>query len=169
MDKIELDHISLYAFADQSHARDRELWRGFLCYALPTLFGKTMDDMEELISRAVVSQLEELTNKKKSSKEDFYLRVVSTQLAKELGIAPEFGMSAFFDGDTPTKTHVVKLVSGPIKSRKSKKKPQNNEDAMIGTWLSHLTKIQNEDYFLRKVAEWHSILFSGEIKQLKQS
>ena len=162
MEKIDLDKIGVYAFADKSHARDRELWRGFLCYALPTLFGKTMDDIEVMIAKAIVHQLEELTEKKPNENEDYYLRVISMKLAKEIGVSPEFGLSAFFEGDLPTKTFAVKLTS-PKYKRKSKKKNFNHEDAMIGTWLSHLAQIQSDARFMQKAEEWRGYLFPKEM------
>lgn len=149
MDQIELDMLSVTAYSDASHARDRELWRGFLSYALPVVMAFDTVSIEKYLAEAVVYNFEELTIKGggQASKTEV-LRFISALLAKEIGVPPEFALASFFEGEVPTKLY--KIHNLPAK----KKKKTRQEDAMIGAWLACLAKVQSDKKFIKNAEKW---------------
>ncbi|BBH53407.1 hypothetical protein [Fluviispira sanaruensis] len=150
MDKNDLDMLSISAYADSSHARDRELWRGFLSYALPVVMAYDPSKIDKNLAEAVVYSLHELTVKTgKSSSKAELLRSISILLAKEIGVSQEFALASFFEGEMPA-TRLYKINYRPMK--KSAKVHQ--EDALIGGWLADLAKVQSDKKFLKTVEKW---------------
>ncbi|MGY3804803.1 hypothetical protein ACWNT8_12105 [Pigmentibacter ruber] len=149
MEKLELDLTGVSAYSDPSHARDRELWRGFLSYALPVIMANEVENLEQQLADAVVYSFEELTTSvgESASKEEI-IRNISTLLAKEIGVPPEFALASFYEGEVPTKLYKVKYRT----MKKSAKAHQ--EDKMIGTWLADLAKVQEDKKFIKMVENW---------------
>lgn len=163
MEKLELDMLGIYAYADAAHARERELWRGFLSYALPVVMASSSEAIERCLMESIVYQVEELTARggvDVGAHES--MRCISALLAKEIGVAPEFALASFFEGDLPTKLYQIK--KNPIKKRaKAKAKSKaKEEDAVIASWLAHLAKIQGDNRFLNQVEKWKTWLYSTQ-------
>ncbi len=149
MEKLDLDLTSISAYSDASHARDRELWRGFLSYALPVVMAYEAENLEQQLADAVVYSFDELTAKANdSASSGEVIRCISTLLAKEIGVPPEFALASFYEGAVPTKLYKVKYKS----LKKSAKVHQ--EDKMIGNWLADLAKVQEDKKFIKTVENW---------------
>lgn len=153
MEQLELDMLGVVAYADSAHARERELWRGFLSYALPVVMSSSSEMIDQCLTESIVYQVEELTASGGVGDTRSSMRCISTMLAKEIGVSPEFALASFFEGDVPTKFYKIK----PSKNRKKGLKPKQ-EDAVIATWLAHLARIQGDNKFLNQVERWKSWL-----------
>ena len=153
MEELDLDKISIFAYADASHARERELWRGFLSYALPVVMSANSAFIDRCLSESIVYQVDELTARG-GDDVDYHesMRCISVLLAKEIGVSPEFGLASFFEGELPTKLYKIK--GKPTKRGANAKK----EDHVISVWLAHLSKIQADNQFLNKVERWKTWL-----------
>ncbi|APJ03981.1 hypothetical protein [Silvanigrella aquatica] len=153
MEQLDLDLTGVSAYADSSYVRDRELWRGFLSYALPVVMAFDAENLEQDIADSVVYSFEELTAKggKRISQYE-NLRCISTMLAREIGVPPEFALASFFEGEVPTKLYKIKYkpVKRAVKS--------SHEDKMIGGWLADLAKVQDDKKFIKAVEKWKSWL-----------
>lgn len=157
MEELDIDLTSVSAYSDASHARDRELWRGFLSYALPVIMANEVENLDQQLADAVVYSFEELTTfSPKMDVKGGAIRSISTLLAKEIGVAPEFALAAFFEGGVPTKLYKVKQTS----LKKNMKVQQ--EDKMIGTWLADLAKVQEDKKFIKNVETWKKWLVDRE-------
>lgn len=158
MEQLDLDLTSISAYADSSHSRDRELWRGFLSYVLPLVMSYDSGSLEQDLADAVVYSFEELTaigGRDATQYEN--LRCISALLAKEIGVPPEFALASFYEGEIPTKLYKMKYKS--VK----KNTKINNEDKMIGGWLSDLAKIQEDKKFVKLVEQWKAWLIEKEM------
>lgn len=153
MEQLDIDLTGVSAYSDSSHARDRELWRGFLSYALPVVMSFDSENLEKYLADAVVYSFEELTVKGDSNAtQPEILRCISTLLAKEIGVPPEFALASFYEGEVPTKLYKIKYKP----TRKSAKAHQ--EDRMIGGWLADLAKVQEDKKFIKTVEKWRTWL-----------
>ncbi len=153
MEQLDLDLTGVSAYSDSSHARDRELWRGFLSYALPVVMSFDTENLEKYLADAVVYSFDELTaiDSKNATRPEI-LRCISTLLAKEIGVPPEFALASFYEGEVPTKLYKIKYK--PVK----KSAKVHNEDRMIGAWLSDLAKVQEDKKFIKTVEKWRTWL-----------
>jgi hypothetical protein len=158
MEDLELDMTGVYAYADTSHARDRELWRGFLSYVLPSIIPCDPEILEKNLAQAVVYSFAELSigvhktkNKEKSGTQGQgdVLRRISAMLAKEIGISAEFALASFYEGKVPTKLY--RLKQRPLK----KSSKVHKEDAMIARWLSSFSRVQADKKFIKLTQKWH--------------
>jgi hypothetical protein len=153
MEQLDLDLTGVSAFSDSSHARDRELWRGFLSYALPVVMACEPSHLEQYLADAIVYSFDELTAKgNNNASQPEIIRCISTLLAKEIGVPPEFALASFYEGEVPTKLFKIKHVH----LKKSMKAAQ--EDKMIGTWLADLAKVQDDKKFIKLVEKWKAWL-----------
>lgn len=153
MEESNYDIMTVSAYSDSSYARDRELWRGFLGYTLPIVMSMDVGEVEKYLGGAIVYSLSELTaSGGANTPVSDNIRSISIQLAKEIGLPPEFGLASFFEGKVPTRLYRMK--SKPYITNKSKK--EKKEDNMIAEWLSALAKIQGDKKFLRTVERWKS-------------
>jgi len=153
MDDLELDLTGVSAYSDVSHARDRELWRGFLSYALPIVMAFERTNLEKDLADAVVYSFEELTARSSDNASNHeVLRYISSLLAKEIGVPPEFALASFYEGESPTKLYKIKYKNF------KKKKKMSLEDRMIGGWLANLAKVQEDKKFINKVETWKAWL-----------
>ena len=158
MEKLDLDLTGVSAYSDASHARDRELWRGFISYALPLVLAHDVDHLEKYLAEAVVYSFEELTAKgNENATQSEAIRCISTLIAKEIGVSPEFALASFYEGEVPTKLYKIK--SKPIK----KSVRAHQEDKMIGAWLADLAKLQEDKKFLNTVETWKKWLLHENI------
>ncbi len=149
MEKMELDTMSIYAYCDTSHSRDRELWRGFLSYALPVVMSVSSTQIERCLAESVVYHLHELTARGGDDTDVHEaMRCISVLLAKEIGVEAEFAAASFFEGEVPTKLHT------PAYKAFKKKKKGKTEDDLISAWLKRLAQIQSENSFVNKVEKW---------------
>lgn len=153
MEQIDLDMVSVYAYADAAHARERELWRGFLSYAIPVIMSFNVEEFDKFLFEAVVDSLEDL-KPQNGGRMDLLqsIRCISVLLAREINVSPEFAFAAFYDGNTVTRTYQVKGKSG-----KKTLKP-HEEDALIGQWLSNLAGMQDDERFKGTVEKWKNWL-----------
>ena len=153
MEQLELDMLGVYAYADSSHARERELWRGFLSYALPVVMASSSESIDKCLSESIVYSVDELTARGGNGGDSHEsMRCISALLAKELGVSPEFALASFFEGELPTKLYKIK-IKPQKKGAKSKE-----EDNVIASWLAHLAKLQSDNKFLNQVEKWRSWL-----------
>ena len=149
METLEIDLLGIYAYADSSLARERDLWRGFLSYSLPIILAFPGHYVDKIISESIVYHLDELVAKGGvDAGIHNSVRCVSTILAKEIGVSTEFALAAFFEGELPTK--MIKIKSTP----KKKGAKAKEEDTTIAAWLSQLGKIQGDNKFINKVEQW---------------
>jgi hypothetical protein len=154
MEQLDIDMLGVYAYADSAHARERELWRGFLSYALPVVMSSNSDFIDKCLSESIVYHLEELTAKGGVGVDSHEsMRCISALLAKEIGVSPEFALASFFEGEVPTKLHKMKL------SHKKKSTKVKEEDQVIAMWLAHLGQIQGDSKFINQVERWKSWLY----------
>lgn len=155
MEKMDMDKLALYAYADSSHERERELWRGFLSYSIPVMMSFNVEEFDKLLFGAVVDSLDDLSL---HCGDDVgvldSMRCISVLLAKEIGVPPEFALAAFFDGELPTRTYQTN-TKGVKKSLKA-----HEEDAIIGQWLASLSQIQDDEKFQKTVEKWKSWILS---------
>lgn len=153
MEQLDLDLTGVSAYSDSSHARDRELWRGFLSYALPVVMSFESENLEKYLADAVVYSFEELTARgSNNATRPEIIRCISTLLAKEIGVPPEFALASFYEGEVPTKLYKIKYT--PVK----KSAKIHNEDKMIGAWLADLAKVQEDKKFIKTVEKWRNWL-----------
>lgn len=153
MEQLDLDMLGVYAYTDSSHARERELWRGFLSYALPVVMSTNSSFIDSCLTESIVYHLDELTARG-GHDVDYHesMRCISVMLAKEIGESPEFGLASFFEGELPTKLYQIE------KKPKKKGKKGKQEDQVIAHWLSHLARIQKDNKFLTQVEKWKTWL-----------
>ncbi|MES2614986.1 MAG: hypothetical protein V4591_06195 [Bdellovibrionota bacterium] len=157
MEKLELDMLGVYAYADASHARERELWRGFLSYALPAVMAYSAEAIDRCLSESIVYKVAELTAQGGSDVDTRdSMRCISALLAKEIGVSPEFALASFFEGEVPTKLYKIK---SQVKIKGKKAKESKSEDAIIASWLAHLSRLQSDNKFLNQVERWKTWLY----------
>jgi hypothetical protein len=162
MEKLDIDTLGLYAYADAANARERELWRGFLSYALPVVMSMSPKAIDQCLSEAVVYHMEELTARGDASAPPTEsIRCISIILAKEIGVSPEFALAAFFEGELPTKLFRMKVQS------KKKSAKLKAEDNVIANWLLQVSKLQTDNKFLNQVEKWK--IWLGDLLEAKAS
>jgi hypothetical protein len=153
MEQLELDVLGVYAYADSAHARERELWRGFLSYALPIVMASNPESMSRCLAESIVYHFDDLTASEGTTMDAHEaVRCISTQLAKEIGVPPELALASFFEGQLPSKLYKTKLLSSKKRTR------EKNENSVISSWFSHLVRLQSDNRFLNKVENWKSWL-----------
>ncbi len=159
MEQFELDMLGVYAYADSAHARERELWRGFLSYALPVVMSSSSEAIDKCLTESIVYHVDELTVRGGDEVDTHEsMRCISAQLAKEIGVPPEFAVACFFEGELPTKLYKIKS-----RSHKHKKGLKaREEDHVISGWLEHLSALQSDNRFLNKVEKWKTWLYTTQ-------
>ena len=148
-----VDLTGVYAYADSSHARDRELWRGFLGCILPVILPNHTDIIDEMISNSLVDSIEDLVIKRDFlTQERHAIHIISTHIAKAIGVPPEFALASFYNceygGKMPTKLY--KFHYKPVK----KKTLLLQEDNLIGKWLVNFEKMRTDKQFLDFIEIW---------------
>ena len=141
---MNVDSLTLYAYADKSQARERELWKRFLHLLLPVLLEVDADEMSEIFDDAAVDSAEVIIETATSlSDAPKLVRVVSGALALSLGLPAEFGFAAFLDSNPPTRIHAPRA-----------KLLRLTDEELMTRWLARFTRIQDDDEFLQMAADW---------------
>lgn len=152
MEFITFDSLSVCAYADAAHTREKELWRGFLSYSLPSLLALESSLIDEILSKSIVYNLDDLkvsAGQRPEETESF--RAISGLLAQHIGLSIEFGIAAFLDGHMPTKLH-------KLNTKNSSRKKIKKEDNLIARWLLNLSKVSQDRRFLNACEQWRSWL-----------
>ena len=141
---MNLDLLTLYAYSDRVHAKDRELWRGFLSFLLPVLLEIESAEIDRLVEAALSRSAEDvLAQLSEPSTPQSVLRVISAQLAQTLDLPAEMGIACFLEINVPTRAHLVKPSSLKIK-----------DETVVARWLNRFTKAQHHEEFAEMVALW---------------
>ena len=141
---MNVDSLTLYAYADKSQARERELWKRFLQLLLPVLLEVDANEMAEIFDEAGVDSAEDIIETATSlSDAPRLVRVVSGALALALGLPAEFGLAAFLDSNPPTRIHAPRA-----------KLLRLTDEELMTRWLARFTRIQDDDEFLQMAADW---------------
>lgn len=141
---MRVDLLTLYAFSDKAHAKQRELWRGFLALIMPVLLECEASEFERLLEESHCRSVEQMISSLDAPKTSGELVwAVSAQFSEVLGFEAELGLSAFLDVALPTKVHSV----GHTLS-------QTKENAVVAQWLKSFREIQQRPEFLEITNEW---------------
>jgi hypothetical protein len=155
---MRVDMLTLYAFSDKTHAKQRELWRGFLALVMPVLLECEAAEFERLVETAHCRSIEELLQALELPKSPSELVwVISGQFSDALGFEPEFGLSAFLDVSLPTRVHTV-----------PRGQTANRENVVVGLWLKAFRDIQQRPDFLEITQEWRRA-FEGFLEEDEES
>lgn len=138
----QLDLMTLYAYADRSHAGERESWREFLSYLVPVLFQMDGAEIAQLLDEAMTDSTDELSSNFESSSPKDIMREISGEIAEALNLQREFGLAAFLEGEHhPSRVY-------PLKKKKSKK-----ENEETSRWMMDFSRIQTDPDFEGRLAE----------------
>ncbi len=142
---MRVDLLTLYAFSDKTHAKQRELWRGFLALVMPILLECDASEFERILESAQCKSVETMLNaiENPQSAEQLVWSISAT-FSEALGFESELGLSAFLDVELPTKVHSV--GGGSHASSK--------DDAIVTHWLKSFRAIQQRPEFLEITTEW---------------
>jgi hypothetical protein len=141
---MKVDSLTLYAYADKSQMHERELWKKFLLLLLPILLEAEVGEIEEIFDEAVLDSPEEVVASATSlHSAPELVRVISGTLALALGLPAEFGLSAFLEGNPPTR------VLAP-----SAKALKVTDEELMSRWLGRFSSVQYDDDFLQMAADW---------------
>jgi hypothetical protein len=141
---MRVDLLTLYAFSDKAHAKQRELWRGFLALVLPVLIELDPSEFERLLENAQCRSMEQML-KAVDEPEDLSQLVwsISGQFSEILGFEAELGLAAFLDVSLPTRVHSIGLSQASSK-----------DNALVTGWLKAFREIQQRPEFLEITQEW---------------
>lgn len=141
---MRVDLLTLYAFSDKTHAKQRELWRGFLALVMPILLECEASEFERILEsaqcRSVESMLEQVDAPETPAQ---LVWSISGTFAELLCFEAEFGLAAFLDVNLPTRVH---SVGGGVASTR--------DDAVVTHWLKSFRDIQQRPEFLEITSEW---------------
>jgi hypothetical protein len=141
---VRVDLLTLYAFSDKTHAKQRELWRGFLALVMPILLECDASEFERILESAQCKSVETMLSAidNPQSAEQLVWSMSGT-FAEVLGFEPELGLSAFLDVELPTRVHSIGSGGGSAK-----------EDAVVTHWLKAFRAIQQRAEFIEITSEW---------------
>lgn len=142
---MRVDLLTLYAFSDKVHAKQRELWRGFLALVMPVLLECEAAEFERVLEsaqcRSVDTLLQALDAPENASQ---LVWSMSGTFAELLGFEAEMGLSAFLDVNLPTRVHSIGTGSSAAMS----------DEVVISNWLKAFRDIQQRPEFLEITGEW---------------
>jgi len=142
--RVRVDLLTLYAFSDKTHAKQRELWRGFLALVMPILLECEAADFERILESAQCRSIESMLEHVEAPETPAHLVwSISGTFAELLGFESEFGLAAFLDVNLPTRVHSV--GSGLSSTR---------DDVVVTHWLKSFRDIQQRPEFLEITNEW---------------
>ena len=155
---MNVDALTLFAYADKSQQRERELWKRFLLLLLPILLEADGDELAEVFDEAACDDVETaLAHAADLSTPAALVRVISGALALSLGLAAEFGIASFVESNPPTRIYA-----------QNSRALRLTDDELMGRWLGRFTRIQDDDEFLGMAADWkermHALL-KGEARE----
>ncbi|MBM3381489.1 MAG: hypothetical protein FJY29_03515 [Betaproteobacteria bacterium] len=141
---MRVDMLTLYAFSDKAHAKQRELWRGFLALVVPVVVELDPSEFERLLESSQCRSVEQML-KAVDEPEDLSQLIwsVSGQFSEILGFEPELGLAAFLDVSLPTRVHSIGLAQSDSK-----------DNAVITGWLKSFREVQQRPEFLEITQEW---------------
>ncbi len=141
---MRVDMLTLYAFSDKAHAKQRELWRGFLSLVLPVLVELDPSEFERLLENSQCRSVEQML-KAVDEPEDLSQLIwsISGQFAEILGFDAELGLAAFLDVSLPTRVHSIGFTQSA-----------NKENAVVTGWLRAFREVQQRPEFLEITQEW---------------
>jgi hypothetical protein len=141
---MKVDSLTLYAYADKSQLRERELWKRFLRLLLPVLLEVDSDEIAEIFDDATLDSAELVVESAMNlNGAPQLVRVISGTLALALGLPAEFGLAAFLESNLPTRIHAPRT-----------KLLRLTDQELISRWLGRFTRIQSDDDFLRVASDW---------------
>lgn len=141
---MRVDLLTLYALSDKAHAKQRELWRGFLALVMPILLEYEASEFERLLDsahcRSVETMLAALDEPEDVSQ---LVWSVSGTFSELLGFEAELGLAAFLDVNLPTRIHAV---GGGLSAVR--------DEVIISHWLKAFREVQQRPEFLEITSEW---------------
>lgn len=141
---MRVDLLTLYAFSDKAHAKQRELWRGFLSLIMPVLLECEASEFERMLESAQCRSVEQMIQSIDEPKTvGELIWAVSAQFADILGFEPELGLCAFLDVSLPTRVHAVGFSHS-----------QDKSNSVVGLWLKAFRDIQQRPEFVEIINEW---------------
>ncbi|MEY3901032.1 MAG: hypothetical protein RL189_338 [Pseudomonadota bacterium] len=141
---MRVDLLTLYALSDKAHAKQRELWRGFLALVMPILLEYEASEFERVLESAQCRSVETmLAAIEEPTDVGQLVWSVSGTFAELLGFEAEMGLAAFLDVNLPTRIHAV---GGGLSAAK--------DEAIISHWLKAFREIQQRPEFLEITSEW---------------
>lgn len=139
-----VDSLSLYAYADKSQQREREVWRRFLLLLLPVLLEADADELTDIFDDALVDDPDVLVSSSNLLRSaPSLVHIMSATLALALGLPAEFGLAAFLESNPPTRVHAQ-----PTRALRL------TDEDLMSLWLTRFTRIQADDEFLGMAADW---------------
>lgn len=143
----DLDLTGLYAYMDVSHARDRELWRGFLSCVLPSILPYHSDVIDNFLTDALVESAEDLAiSGNFSQTQNHAVRTISAHIAQAIGVPTEFALASFYNCDyagfMPTKLYQFHY------KQPKKQTLLLQEENMVQNWLANFEYIRSDKQFL---------------------
>lgn len=155
MEHLDVDIVSLFAYADKGFERDRELWRGFLALVLPLLLEVDNKVLERTIDQAMVNTPEQCTLPiSDETLPEAVVRWISAALAREIGAPPELGLAAFLDANLPTRTMML-----------NQSRVIHGESKLVRGWLGEFTRRREQDEFQERVVLWRQLLENAMIRE----
>ncbi|NBO39125.1 hypothetical protein EBU99_11140 [bacterium] len=141
---MRVDLLTLYAFSDKTHAKQRELWRGFMALVMPVLLECDPNDFERLLESASCRSVDELMESLEAPKSvSALIWSMSGNFSEILGFEPEMGLSAFLEVNLPTRVHAIAGVQSQI-----------SDETLISSWLKAFREIQQQPEFVEITSEW---------------
>jgi hypothetical protein len=139
-----LDPLSLFAFTDKSHLKERENWLRFLEMLLPVVMQHDAALISDCLEEAEVDSLDEiLAHQERNNEPASFLRSVSAQLSHFLGLSTEFGLACFLKCSPHTRVHA-----------QSSKELRRTEEQRLAVWFRKFAKLQEDGDFAELVSQW---------------
>lgn len=141
---MRVDLLTLYAFSDKTHAKQRELWKGFLLLVMPVLLECEGLEIERVLESAQCRSVETMISvlDAPTSVEQLMWSISGT-FAELLGLEPELGLSAFLDVTLPTRVH---STGGGLRGTR--------DAVLVSQWLKAFRDVQQRPEFLEITTEW---------------
>ncbi|MFZ9519959.1 MAG: hypothetical protein ACO3A4_05720 [Silvanigrellaceae bacterium] len=141
---MRVDLLTLYAFSDKTHAKQRELWKGFLLLVMPVLLEAEGSEIERVLESAQCRSVESMISALEAPTNAGQLMwSISGTFAELLGLEPELGLSAFLDVTLPTRVH---SIGGGLQGTRA--------EVVVTQWLRAFREVQQRPEFLEITTEW---------------
>jgi len=151
VDNIDITRV--YAYLDASHARDRQLWRGFLSCVLPHILPQHSENIDKFIIDSLVDEAEELIeNKANLTQINRAVHTISTFIARSIDVSEELALAAFYDNEynvnMPTKLYKFHHI--PVKQHTKIAQEEN----MVEMWIQRFHQVCHKRKFISYVEIW---------------
>ena len=141
---VRVDLLTLYAFSDKTHAKQRELWKGFLLLVMPVLLEAEGLEIERVLESAQCRSIETMISAVDApTSVEQLMWSISGTFAELLGLEPELGLSAFLDVNLPTRVH---SIGGGLQGTR--------DEVLVSQWLRAFRDVQQRPEFLEITTEW---------------